>query len=191
MNLYVISDSFISLENCENEMHVQPLQQNKGVRVGLMGVCVGSHRDVRVFDVLELQVQDKHDLSCEEVNRVQTSDMIVTTCEKGWGLGLGITEKVQVNGVLRKVKEVNVRSADNLKWKKCRGRLRKACATSHKAFVDQSLTDSNVQHSQQVLHREIEATTNLGKLIGVTSIGREEDIIKDISRIIFEGSWGL
>ncbi|KAL4324097.1 hypothetical protein GQ457_11G030640 [Hibiscus cannabinus] len=57
------------------------------------------------------------------------------------------------------------------------------------SFVNESLTDSDFVARQTALLKESEAKVQLGQLIGVETLGREEELIKDITRII--STWGL
>ncbi|KAK8516398.1 hypothetical protein V6N12_069005 [Hibiscus sabdariffa] len=67
--------------------------------------------------------------------------------------------------------------------KKGRGRMWKE-STRDDIAVNESLTYSDFLKRQQVLQFEAEVTVHLGGLIGVKTIGSEEAIIQDISKII-------
>ncbi|KAL4324936.1 hypothetical protein GQ457_11G028430 [Hibiscus cannabinus] len=50
--------------------------------------------------------------------------------------------------------------------------------------ANESLSDSDIRNRKQVILKEARETVNLGKLIGATTLGNEEAIVKDIARII-------
>ncbi|KAK8983324.1 hypothetical protein V6N11_073420 [Hibiscus sabdariffa] len=74
--------------------------------------------------------------------------------------------------------------------KRGRGRPRKGSGVSGLVDAKKSLQYCHSQDSLR-LRREIDATIKLGGLVGVKSIGRKEDIIRDISRVVAEGKGGL
>ncbi|KAL4352342.1 hypothetical protein GQ457_06G013020 [Hibiscus cannabinus] len=59
------------------------------------------------------------------------------------------------------------------------------------SFANESLTDSNFVARQAALLKVAEATVQLGKLVGVETLGREEELIKDITRIISTQGLGV
>ncbi|KAL4378615.1 hypothetical protein GQ457_02G032850 [Hibiscus cannabinus] len=50
--------------------------------------------------------------------------------------------------------------------------------------ANESLSDSDILNRKRVILKEARETVNLGKLIGATTLGNEEAIVKDIARII-------
>ncbi|KAK8611835.1 hypothetical protein V6N13_131873 [Hibiscus sabdariffa] len=67
--------------------------------------------------------------------------------------------------------------------KKGRGRPRKKPLPEH-GIANASLSDSDFIQREQVILREARETLHLGRLIGAETVGNEEDIVKDIARII-------
>ncbi|KAL4339592.1 hypothetical protein GQ457_08G026730 [Hibiscus cannabinus] len=59
------------------------------------------------------------------------------------------------------------------------------------SFANESLTDSDFVARQTALLKEAEATVQLGQLVGVETLGREEELIKDITRIISTRGLGV
>ncbi|KAK8697845.1 hypothetical protein V6N13_113980 [Hibiscus sabdariffa] len=98
------------------------------------------------------------------------------------------------NGVLRKVRLVNELILDTLSIEqrralqkaRCRERWGRARKVVQRVslFGNEPLSDSDFQARQQVFLRETEASNQLGSLVGVETMGHEEDIIKDISENI-------
>ncbi|KAL4347102.1 hypothetical protein GQ457_17G020660 [Hibiscus cannabinus] len=67
--------------------------------------------------------------------------------------------------------------------KKGRGRPRKK-PLPEQGIANASLSDYDFIQRQHVILREARETLHLGRLIGVATVGNEEDIVKDITRII-------
>ncbi|KAL4323623.1 hypothetical protein GQ457_11G028100 [Hibiscus cannabinus] len=110
-------------------------------------------------------------------------------------------EIVLSKGLSRKVRSVNDLVIDTLSAEQ-RNRLLKAQGKGKRgrtrkdggrgvSFVNESLTDSDFVARQTTLLKEAEATVQLGQLVGVETLGREEELIKDITRIISTGGLGV
>ncbi|KAL4271658.1 hypothetical protein GQ457_13G012480 [Hibiscus cannabinus] len=108
-------------------------------------------------------------------------------------------EIVLSKGLSRKVRSVNDLVIDTLSAEQ-RNRLLKAQGKGKRgrtrkdggrgvSFANESLTYSDFVARQTELLKEAEATVQLGQLVGVETLGREEELIKDITRII--STWGL
>ncbi|KAK8578417.1 hypothetical protein V6N13_116262 [Hibiscus sabdariffa] len=103
-------------------------------------------------------------------------------------------ELVVVEGSVRKVRSVNdlvlntgsKEQKQTLVKAKGKGRRNKArqAAGESKFFGNYSLSDSDFQARQVAIICEAEATIQLGALVGVETVGREDEIITDLSRII-------
>ncbi|KAL4289881.1 hypothetical protein GQ457_14G000990 [Hibiscus cannabinus] len=110
-------------------------------------------------------------------------------------------EIVLSKGLSRKVRSVNDLVIDTLlaeqrnrllkaQGKGKRGRTRKDGGRGV-SFANESLTDSDFVARQTALLKEAEATVQLGQLVGVETLGREEELIKDITRIISTRGLGV
>ncbi|KAK8658730.1 hypothetical protein V6N13_036927 [Hibiscus sabdariffa] len=103
-------------------------------------------------------------------------------------------EVVVASGVFRKVRSVNdlVLNTGSAEQKcilmKARGKVRRNKAKStvgdSELFGNYSLSDSDFQATQAAILKEAEAIARLGALIGVETVGREDEIIADLSHII-------
>ncbi|KAK8590340.1 hypothetical protein V6N13_057233 [Hibiscus sabdariffa] len=104
------------------------------------------------------------------------------------------SEIVVVGGVSRKVRSVNELVINTVSGKqrlallraqnKRKGRKANPAVQRGSSLANASLSDCNFRARQQAILREAEATVQLGSLVGVETVGCEEDIIQDISRII-------
>ncbi|KAK8595442.1 hypothetical protein V6N13_016811 [Hibiscus sabdariffa] len=103
-------------------------------------------------------------------------------------------QEVVINGVARKVRSINEVTINTgseeqrgvlfkARGSRRSGRIQKGWVAGE-SFVNCSLSDSDIQARQQVIRREAEATLQLGAVVGVETIGREEELISDLSRII-------
>ncbi|KAL4295773.1 hypothetical protein GQ457_09G029240 [Hibiscus cannabinus] len=110
-------------------------------------------------------------------------------------------EIVLSKGLSRKVRSVNDLVIDTLSAEQ-RNRLLKAQGKGKRgrtrkdggrgvSFANESLTDSDFVARQTALLKEAEATVQLGQLVGVETLGREEELIKDITRIISTRGLGV
>ncbi|KAK8686052.1 hypothetical protein V6N13_125079 [Hibiscus sabdariffa] len=103
-------------------------------------------------------------------------------------------EVVVSNGVMRKVRLVNdlilvtgsVEQRGVIEKAKGNNRRRKVKPVSgnEASFLNCSLSDSYIQARQHAILHEAMATVQLGALVGVETVGREEKLITDLSRII-------
>ncbi|KAL4308114.1 hypothetical protein GQ457_01G007440 [Hibiscus cannabinus] len=100
-------------------------------------------------------------------------------------------EIVLSKGLSRKVRSMNDLVIDTLSVEQ-RNRLLKAQGKGKRgktrkdggrgvSFANESLTDSDFVARQTALLKEAEATVQLGQLVGVETLGREEELIKDIT----------
>ncbi|KAK8648475.1 hypothetical protein V6N13_129227 [Hibiscus sabdariffa] len=110
-------------------------------------------------------------------------------------------EIVLSKGLSRKVRSVNDLVIDTLSAEQ-RNRLLKAQGKGKRgrtrkdggrgvSFANESLTDSDFVARQTALLKEAEATVQLGQLVGVETLGREEELIQDITRIISTRGLGV
>ncbi|KAL4278235.1 hypothetical protein GQ457_03G021170 [Hibiscus cannabinus] len=110
-------------------------------------------------------------------------------------------EIVLSKGLSRKVRSVNDLVIDTLSAEQ-RNRLLKAHGKGKRgrtrkdggrgvSFANESLTDSDFVARQTALLKEAEATVQLGKLVGVETLGQEEELIKDITGIISTRGLGV
>ncbi|KAK8657942.1 hypothetical protein V6N13_036159 [Hibiscus sabdariffa] len=101
---------------------------------------------------------------------------------------------IELNGEQRRIRqlsEINLSilspvercEAERRLKKKGRGRPRKK-PLPEQGIANASLSDSDFIQRQHVILREARETIHLGRLIGVETVGNEEDIVKDIARII-------
>ncbi|KAK8690877.1 hypothetical protein V6N13_074403 [Hibiscus sabdariffa] len=103
-------------------------------------------------------------------------------------------EVVVASGVFRKVRSDNdlVLNTGSAEQKcilmKARGKVRRNKAKStvgdRELFGNYSFSDSDFQARHAAILKEAEATARLGALIGVETVGREDEIIADLSHII-------
>ncbi|KAK8595440.1 hypothetical protein V6N13_016809 [Hibiscus sabdariffa] len=110
-------------------------------------------------------------------------------------------EIVLSKGLSRKVRSVNDLVIDTLSAEQ-RNRLLKAQGKGKRgrtrkdggrgvSFANESLTDSDFVARQTALLKEAEATIQLGQLVGVETLGREEELIKDITCLISTRGLGV
>ncbi|KAK8578490.1 hypothetical protein V6N13_100327 [Hibiscus sabdariffa] len=71
--------------------------------------------------------------------------------------------------------------AENNVPKRGKGRPKKS---QRQRVANESLSDSDILNRKRVILKEARETVNLGKLIGATTLGNKEVIVKDIARII-------
>ncbi|KAK8648625.1 hypothetical protein V6N13_129374 [Hibiscus sabdariffa] len=101
---------------------------------------------------------------------------------------------IKLNGEQRRIRqlsEINLSilspvercEAERRLKKKGRGRPRKK-PLPEQGIANASLSDSDFIQRQHVILREARETLHLGRLIGVETVDNEEDIAKDIARII-------
>ncbi|KAL4375885.1 hypothetical protein GQ457_02G024250 [Hibiscus cannabinus] len=67
--------------------------------------------------------------------------------------------------------------------RKGRGRPRKNPPKAHEIAND-SLSDYDFVNRKRIILQEVQETVEFGKLIGMKTIGKEENVIRDIERII-------
>ncbi|KAK8570741.1 hypothetical protein V6N13_103145 [Hibiscus sabdariffa] len=127
-------------------------------------------------------------LNYSDFDLVPVPVSIVSTLEKPE------VQEVVINGVTRKVRSINEVTINTgseeqqgvlfkARGSRRSGRIQKGWVAGE-SFVNCSLSDSDIHARQQVLRREAEATLQLGAVVGVETIGREEELISDLSRII-------
>ncbi|KAL4311713.1 hypothetical protein GQ457_01G017420 [Hibiscus cannabinus] len=122
------------------------------------------------------------------------SDLVPVSVSIVSALVISEVHAVVTNGVASKVRSINeVTIATGLEEQ--RGVLIKARGTSQSGkaktgrvigglFANCSLSDLDIQARQQAIRREAEAMLQLGVVVGVETVRREEELISDLSRII-------
>ncbi|KAK8616636.1 hypothetical protein V6N13_116606 [Hibiscus sabdariffa] len=71
---------------------------------------------------------------------------------------------------------------EDARRKKDSGRPSKGAKAVSGDCVNHSLTDSDIKNRQQVLLKEAEATVQLGGLLGVSTLGSEEEFVTPSTR---------
>ncbi|KAK8713111.1 hypothetical protein V6N13_148337 [Hibiscus sabdariffa] len=144
------------------------------------------HRDRATFSNSDLVGEENLSVVPVEVSAAVPGHPVVSQSNP--------SEVVVFGGVTRKVRSVNDLVINTVSGKqrtallraqsKRKGRKTDSAVQRGSSFANASLSDSDFRARQQALLREAEATVQLGSLVGVETVGCEEDIIQDISRII-------
>ncbi|KAK8635163.1 hypothetical protein V6N13_023040 [Hibiscus sabdariffa] len=156
-------------------------QQNQEVELGLK-----SHENLNPEVSLNLEFDVTKVVSNHQIVAHQNSSAV---------------ESVLSKGLSRKVRSMNELVIDTLSAEQ-RHRLLKVQGKGKRGrprmdggkdvpFANKSLTDSDFVARQTVLLRKVEAMIQLGQWVGVEMLGREEELIKDITCLISTRGTGV